>query len=337
MGEAVAANSTMARADANKSFPSLTSNSSQRTIPLLIRYESSSTSSLSSSKDGSIASATASAFSQKQQQQLHAGIEEGLLKGRNSTSSAANSAAAASTAPKKEAEERRRRYQQAAVNAICSFMVVLLAAQSLKSGSERRKAELHLTAALEVLSETRDKLKQVTKDEQVQAMAAACVRATMAAGHQNQSNQPHFPNDQDTEPQSRKSSNRWWWNRTQSSNSSLTGTDPNDGITKGLDPRVVAAVTAVLQKQLHAMVGDAALTEAEQDHRRVLNLARQQQQTTTTASIIVDDQDSDDDAETLLLRALLLPAEGEDDSAKAAVEQKDADGTRVIKKRVFSI
>jgi hypothetical protein len=92
-----------------------------------------------------------------------------------STASAAAATSTIAATTKTTNDEQKRRYNQAAINAICSFMVVLLAAQSLKSGSERRKAELQLTAVLEVLAGTQDKLKHLTNAEYVKTMAAACV------------------------------------------------------------------------------------------------------------------------------------------------------------------
>ena len=204
-----------------------------------------------------------------------------------STASAAAATSTIAATTKTTNDERKRRYNQAAINAICSFMVVLLAAQSLKSGSERRKAELHLTAALEVLAETQDKLKHLTNAGHVKAMAAACVAEIAVLQHQ--------------EEERRKQSKTGGWLSRTSSGSELSAQE--------LQQLQQEQIAAVLQRHLSSFVGDSALTEAEKDQKHVLELVQ-----TPEDSLL---QALQEEQETTIVR--------------------DADGTTVIKKRVFSI
>ena len=112
--------------------------------------------------------------SQEQNQTLHRGLEQLQNKPPE--------VVAATTSPREYqiSKQRTDRLNQAAINAACSFLVVLLAAQSYKSGVERRKAMDHLEAATEVLKEKQKKLKELVDPATADDLAASCMEALQA-------------------------------------------------------------------------------------------------------------------------------------------------------------
>lgn len=180
-------------------------------------------------------------------------------------------------------------------------MVVLLAAQSLKSGTERRKAELHLTAALEVLTETQDKLKQVTDADFVRGIAAACADA--------------LENHEEPLPLLTKQQQQSGWFSSHGNKGVANQQQQQQAVRTPEDQKLLQQerIATILQRHLNAVVGDAALTEAERDQKHVQELV----------VALAGDEDT-------LLQALQNEAEG-------AIVERTADGTTVIKKRVFSI
>lgn len=104
--------------------------------------------------------------SQEQNQSLHKGLEQ-LQKPPIETN------------PSTEyiiAKQRRERLNQAMINAACSFLVVLLAAQSYKSRVELHKAVDHLEAATAVLKEKQKKLKELVDPATSDYLAASCMK-----------------------------------------------------------------------------------------------------------------------------------------------------------------
>jgi hypothetical protein len=111
-------------------------------------------------------------------QALHQGLEQLQRRPGQSTTLSSSSTAAADNpnAAYTIANKPTRldRLNQAIVNAVGSFLVVLLAAQSYKAGAERRRALDHLEAATEVLKETQHKLKRLVDPATADEIAAAC-------------------------------------------------------------------------------------------------------------------------------------------------------------------
>jgi hypothetical protein len=76
---------------------------------------------------------------------------------------------------KKQGEQRRR---QAIINATMSFLVVLLAAQGVKNGDDRRKAQEGQQNAERELQNIRNRLRElVASDELARSLARDCVAA----------------------------------------------------------------------------------------------------------------------------------------------------------------
>jgi hypothetical protein len=251
-------------------------------------------------------------------QTLHQSIQDGLLKGSAATnaSSGVSTGNTAATAASKtslvdqERLERNRRYQQAAINAVCSFMVVLLAAQSLKSGSDKRKAELQLEAALEVVSETRDKLKLVLDTSTSHRIAQACL------DQMTDTNAPTSP----------PKSSAWFWSSRPPATSAATNLETSNDVDR---------LAAIVQQQLYAVIGNAALTEAERDQRRMQQLALAE-----AAAAQLATPDLDTDTNRILQQA--LSSSVAPDQSSTAVESNGAvdatgKGASVVKKRVFSM
>jgi hypothetical protein len=123
-------------------------------------------------------------------QALHQGLEQLQRRPAQSTTTSSSSAAAAPFDNPNAAytiankPTRLDRLNQAVVNAVCSFLVVLLAAQSYKAGAERRRALDHLEAATEVLKETQHKLKRLVDPVTADEIAAACRPVVVVAQQQ---------------------------------------------------------------------------------------------------------------------------------------------------------
>jgi hypothetical protein len=256
-------------------------------------------------------------------QTLHQSIQDGLLKKSAVTSSASGTstgnAAATAKTPLVDQErlERNRRYQQAAINAVCSFMVVLLAAQSLKSGTDKRKAELQLEAALEVVSETRDKLKVVLDTSTSRRIAHACLE---------QMHDTHTPTSLPT-------SSAWFWSRRSSAISVATSLEKSQEMDR---------LAAIVQQQLRVVIGDAALTEAERDQLQMqaLSIAAAAAANQAEAAVQLATPVLDADTDRILQQALSSSAASVESlnavENNAALDPTGKDAG-VVKKRVFSM
>lgn len=131
-------------------------------------------------------------------QALHQGLEQLQRRPAQSTTTSSSSATAADNpnAAYTIANKPTRldRLNQAVVNAVGSFLVVLLAAQSYKAGAERRRALDHLEAATEVLKETQHKLKRLVDPVTADEIAAACQPVVVVA-QQQQRRRPNNNNN----------------------------------------------------------------------------------------------------------------------------------------------
>lgn len=245
------------------------------------------------------------------QQELHKGIQEGLLNDKNGSVHAASSST--STAVTVVELERKHRTQQATINALCSFMVVLLAAQSLKSGTAKKKAELHLTAALEVLTETQEKLKQVTDPVHLHRIAHACAEKLEGAKMD------------DAVERTENSPSLWsaWFGKALSTRLANGGEDLTSP-TFQWQTRIIAME---LQHQICDLVGDAGLSQAERDQRYVKDLIGNL--TDPDTEMIFEQQVDDSNLVDLVVTTLQ-----EDD---AFMDTTANDPSPVAKKRLFSM
>jgi hypothetical protein len=104
----------------------------------------------------------------------------------------------------------------------------------------------------------------------------------------------------------------------------------------------VDRLTAIVQHQLHAVIGDAALTEAERDQLQMQQLAiaaaAKNQSAAAAAPLATPDLDADTDR--ILQQALSSAATPAESLTavenNAAVDETNKDAS-VVKKRVFSM
>jgi len=190
---------------------------------------------------------------------LHKGIEEGLLKSPqrpdagSASSSSAKPYAGAAAPPVVDPlqAERKRRTRQALVNVTCSFMVLLLAAQSYKSGADKRRTAQRLEEQSKVLAATQERLRAVTVDAPA-AMAAACAAQVLQEQQQQQ-----------------QSTSRWWWSSLLGANHQTTTHTTKEQERQELEAKFLA----ILKVHLEKTVGEAALTQEERDQKRALEAA----------------------------------------------------------------
>jgi hypothetical protein len=258
--------------------------------------------------------------------QIHQRLEEGLLH-NNSSSKAAASGGSSNNNTMQAAQQQQQRYRQAVLNGVCSFLVVLLAAQSFKSGRGRRSAELHLEAAKEVLAETQAKVKHIAGDEFIDALArACCVAASIEAN--SESDQP------------KASGWRYWLTgghaRKEKKKQGSHGTvaeDDEDEEGSALKDRI----RAVLREHLQSSIGDAGLNEAERDHKMVADLADATTKSAAPHGSTAAAEEEEDEG--TIARHLLgqLTNDEDDDDVVAVESTTNENGVAVVKKRVFTM
>ena len=250
---------------------------------------------------------------------LHQGIEEGLLKGRQLQDlSGAYSGARGTAAPAPTGLSSETR--QAIINSTLSFMVLVMAAQSYKSGAEKRRAWRDLEVMQDELTQSQqilrgllhvkrdddDKNKSTLNDDDdgpLTALAKACAQAIVR--EQQQQQQPL-----EQKQQQERGGIRWWLGSRFSFAERPTEIDASSaGADKELE-QWQALLLPVLQAQLEQTVGDAGLTPTERDQKR-----------TQEAAVESDDE-----------QRLLVDLMKE----QMTVEENDQ-GERVVKKRLFSI
>ena len=266
---------------------------------------------------------------------LHQGIEEGLLKGRQQQphsrpqgdASAASSSytgmggVGTNAAPRTGLSSHHR---QALINATFSFLVVLMAAQSYKSGAEKRRAIRELGEAQDELAQSQQVLRSLVQivqsdddnnndpnviDGPLNALAEACAQAIVREQQQQQ---------QLEQTQQQEQIRRWFpfgsrgsSAKRQSSNGVLSA-DDNALAQKQKQWR--ALLLPILKAQLEQTVGDAGLSPSERDQKRTLEAAHEQ-------------QSSESDEQQMIVDMM---------REQMTVEENDQ-GERVIKKRLFSI
>lgn len=93
--------------------------------------------------------------------------------------------------------KRRETFRQALVNGFFSFAVVVLAAQSYKSGHLKVRAETRLDAALEVVDEQKAKLKTIQSEEFIDKLARTIVQEqTLEGSQRGRFKQPPSPQEE---------------------------------------------------------------------------------------------------------------------------------------------
>lgn len=172
-------------------------------------------------------------FSTEKAKRLHQSLQEGLQP---------KQPAAGSTPAATSSVRHRQRLQQAVINGVCSFMVVLLAAQSLKAGSERKHAIDHLEAATEVLSRKKEKLQQVANQATAAELATVCIELI-------EQRRAHSQN-----------TDTWYWWRERSTDKLLEENDFREEL------------EAALRGKLEGIVNQETLSETEKEQKQVQEL-----------------------------------------------------------------
>jgi len=242
---------------------------------------------------------------------LHKGVEEGLLKHQSSARPPSSSPLFAGSSPHAEDPillDRQRRTKQALVNAICSFGVVLLAAQSWKSSAQKRVAVRDRDEAEERLAEARRTLRQVTADSTIQAAAAACAREVLESNDDGSMNKS---------PVSRRAQ---WWGRAAASR------NRDDQQQQQQQQQLQQRLAPVLRHHWQTVVGDAGLTPEELDQKRA-------RETAPSSEV-----SGDDETTAALLEAVGAAAGLEEEEVREMAQpNEEEDKEVVVKKRVFSI
>jgi len=202
--------------------------------------------------------------------------------------------------------DRQRRTKQALVNAICSFGVVLLAAQSWKSSAQKRVAVRDRDEAQERLAEARRTLRQVTADATIQEAAAACAREVLESNDDGGRNKS---------PVSRRAQ---WWGRAAASRN-------RDDQQQQQQQQLQQRLAPLLRHHWQTVVGDAGLTPEELDQKRA-------RETAPSSEV-----SGDDETTAALLEAVGAAAGLEEEEVREMATQNEDDQEVVVKKRVFSI
>lgn len=156
----------------------------------------------------------------------------------NATGSPSASASASQPTPKATQQARERQRHQAYINAGISFFTVLLAAQVLKVGMQKRKLILQVEVLEEILTEKRALLRSLGTDETLHPVADQCATAIL--------------NKARNMDKSQKTS---WWGRSTSSISN-----------QGSDEKEIAErIFVTLRAEMQRKIGHEGMTEAEKD------------------------------------------------------------------------
>jgi hypothetical protein len=155
------------------------------------------------------------------------------------------------------------RNRHSSIFVFLAFSVVLVATQALFSTNAKRKNEQDIVGAEALLSETRDVLKSLVRDEAVREMARTCAREISESG---------------------STSNVWdrsgrthglfgWWTGASSNEQGISTLDNSSKDVTADDVETATSATSsleelifkVLQKELHRHIGQAGWTDAEKD------------------------------------------------------------------------
>jgi hypothetical protein len=308
-------------------------------------------SSSSASSSSSLANAQAREGLQRLQQSLHAsrqnpstspasisndveaskklqeGIQDGLLRSRSSqpepqmTGGGGNGESGSSSSffyqQGKNAfnEEKRRNF---IINTACSFMVLLLAAQSYKSGILKRKADTKREACEEVLQEAQERLKYITSSDVAALIACECLQEI-----QNQN-----------VPSTSSYNGSWYssWGQPTLRGSKDASTTMQQSSQIQEDGRHDAPVpleerlTSLIHGRLTSLLGEFGLSDEEKEKRKVEHLS---------SSLMIQNSTATNEHDELL--AVLNSEILNKDNPEGAIVVRDENGNPIIKKRVFSI
>jgi hypothetical protein len=156
----------------------------------------------------------------------------------NATGSSSTSASASQPIAKVSEQARERQRTQAYINAGISFFTVLLAAQVLKVGMQKRKLTLQVEVLEEILADKRALLRSLGTDETLLPVADQCAKEILDA----KNNTYKLP----------KTS---WWDRSTPSSSNQGGDE------KEIAERILVTLRAEMQRR----IGYEGMTEAEKD------------------------------------------------------------------------
>jgi hypothetical protein len=148
------------------------------------------------------------------------------------------SAYASQPTAKVSVQTRERQRRQAYINAGISFFTVLLAAQVLKTGMQKRKLTLQKEVLEEILVEKGALLRSLGSDETLLPVANQCAKEIL-----------DMANNTD------KSQKKSWWGRSASSSNN------RDGDEKEIAERILVTLQAEMQRK----IGTEGMTEEERD------------------------------------------------------------------------
>jgi hypothetical protein len=164
----------------------------------------------------------------------------------NATGSSSTSASASQPIPKVSEQARARQRTQAYINAGISFFTVLLAAQVLKVGMQKRKLTLQVEVLEEILADKRALLRSLGTDETLTPVADQCAKEIL-----------------DSTNNTYKSPKTSWWVRSTASSSSN-----QDGDEKEIAERILVTLRAEMQRR----IGYEGMTEEEKEKSAVKEL-----------------------------------------------------------------
>jgi hypothetical protein len=201
---------------------------------------------------------------------------------------AAVTAAAASNVQRPEQQQQQQqqsrsaRYNQAFIQVGITFVIVVLAGQSMKSSISNQKNKMKLEAALEVLETKRLLLQKIQNEADLRLLAQQCVHTIQQGQTSNQDwYHPTVTTSRAANKKSRSSSwNNWIWgipNTNSESDIIVSGEDDflmrTDATSGNSHSALEEQIYQVLSNYVHQVVGDEAFTDIEKEKQQYQAMA----------------------------------------------------------------
>ena len=176
-------------------------------------------------------------------------------------------------------QQRQQRFERSMMNMGISFGLVLLAAQSLKSGAHKRKAEEEREKAYYVVEKQRQILRNIQNEEHLRTVARKCVQAATESSFV-------VAGKSDMTATKQHQSKSWlesWFGPpepTETVYTTSSSTVGDDDDMKALEEKILR----IIQADLREKIGLNALTEEEKDKVTLKSLPVQPVNTSNTAS-----------------------------------------------------
>lgn len=222
---------------------------------------------------------------------------ENVMGEKSAQSSSAGNANAAAGSQTDRAAVHGTRRRQALVNAGISFLTVLLSAQLLKTATLKKKTELRVEVLEEILESKQRLLRELESKETLRPVAAKCAAELGAS------------------KQTARTGIRPWWGGSAAARTVESLEDEYQDLTD--------RILALLQAAMHEQIGLEGMTQAEKDKVALQEL---QPEDMLMQSIFMGEQAATTDDSDQLLQEL-----------EPQLQLEQADGTTIIKTRVFSI